>query len=134
MALLSFCALWLIASIAYKPNFAIKKYNGLTLMIAHFLLILAVFAIFQLFTDGRFEDGTNATIDIRISNEIIMLIMTPLIFFTTFKLNKSEIAKKLDSANWITYLALSLALLIGLFALILGIAVLLTPDVSNFTS
>jgi hypothetical protein len=84
IALVSFCGILVIAIIVFKPDFSVKKFDGLTVMAAYTLLICATFTLFKIFIDGRFEDGHNATIGIRASIEIILMIITPLIFFTTF--------------------------------------------------
>ena len=134
IALVSFCGILVIAIIVFKPDFSVKKFDGLTVMAAYTLLICATFTLFKIFIDGRFEDGHNATIGIRASIEIILLIITPLIFFTALKLNKFEISKNMHQAKWITNLAIVLAVLSGLIALVIGIAILSTPDVSTFTN
>jgi hypothetical protein len=134
IALVSFCGILVIEIIVFKPDFSVKKFDGLTVMAAYTLLICATFTLFKIFIDGRFEDGNNATIGIRASIEIILLIITPLIFFTALKLNKFEISKNMHQAKWITNLAIVLAVLSGLIALVIGIGVLSTPDVSTFTN
>jgi hypothetical protein len=132
--LLSLCGILVISIIVFKPDFSVKKFDGATLMTAYILLICTTFTIFKFFIDGRFEDGHNATIGIRASIEIILLIITPLIFFISLKLNKFEISKNMHQAKWITNLAIVLTVLSGLIALVIGIGVLLTPDVSTFTN
>lgn len=134
IGLVSFCGILVIAIIVFKPDFSVKKFDGLTVMAAYTLLICATFTLFKIFIDGRFEDGHNATIGIRASIEIILLIITPLTFFTALKLNKFEISKNMHQAKWITNLAIVLAVLSGLIALVIGIAILSTPDVSTFTN
>jgi hypothetical protein len=134
IALVSFCGILVIAIIVFKPDFSVKKFDGLTVMAAYTLLICATFTLFKIFIDGRFEDGHNATIGIRASIEIILMIITPLIFFTTFKMNRLEIGKNMHQAKWITNLSIFLTVLTGLLALVIGIAVLSTPDVSTFTN
>jgi hypothetical protein len=134
IALVSFCGILVIAIIVFKPDFSVKKFDGLTVMAAYTLLICATFTLFKIFIDGRFEDGHNATIGIRASIEIILMIITPLIFFTTFKMNRLEIGKNMHQAKWITNLSIFLTVLTGLLALVIRIAVLSTPDVSTFTN
>lgn len=134
IVLLSLCGILVISLIVFKLDFSVKKFDGITVMTAYTLLICTIFTVFKLFIDGRFEDGHNATIGIRASIEIILLIITPLIFFTALKLNKFEISKNMHQAKWITNLATVLTVLSGLIALVIGIGVLSTPDVSTFTN
>ena len=134
IALISLCGILVLAIIVFKPDFSVKKFDGVTVMAAYILLICTTFTIFKIFIDGRFEDGHNATIGIRASIEIILLIITPLIFFTALKMNKFEISKNMHQAKWITNLAIVLTVLSGLIALVIGIGVLSTPDVSTFTN
>ena len=103
-------------------------------MVSFILLIFTLFTISKIFIDGQFEDGHNATSSIRITTEIIFLIISPLIFYATFKMNKFEISKNMHQEKWITNLALILFIISGLIALIIGIGILSTPDVSKFTS
>lgn len=134
IALISLCGILILAIIVFKPDFSVKKFDGATVMAAYILLICTIFTIFKIFIDGRFEDGHNATIGIRSSIEIILLIIAPLVFFTALKMNKFEIRKNMHQANWITNLAIILTILSGLIALVIGIVVLSTPDVSTFTN
>jgi hypothetical protein len=134
VALISMCGILIIAIIVYKPDFSVKKFDGVTVMAAYTLLICTTFTVFKIFIDDRFEDGHNATIEIRASIKIILLIITPLIFFTALKLNKFEISKNMHQAKWITNLAIVLTVLSGLLAFVIGIGVLSTPDVSTFTN
>jgi hypothetical protein len=133
IALITFCGLLLISFITFKPNYSVKKFDGLTLMVSYILLIFILFTIFKIFID-EFEDGHNATSSIRINTEIILMIISPLIFYATLKMNKFEISKNMHQEKWITNLALVLFIISGLIALIIGIGILSTPDVSKFTS
>lgn len=133
IALITFCGLLLISFITFKPNYSVKKFDGLTLMVSYILLIFILFTIFKIFID-EFEDGHNATSSIRINTEIILMIISPLIFYATLKMNKFEISKNMHQEKWITNLALILFIISGLIALIIGIGILSTPDVSKFTS
>ena len=90
IALLTFCGLLLISFSTFKPNYSVKKFDGLTLMVSYILLIFILFTIFKIFID-EFEDGHNATSSIRITTEIILLIISPLIFYAALKMNKFEI-------------------------------------------
>jgi hypothetical protein len=134
IALISFSGLLLIFFIAFKPNFSVNKFDGLTLMASFILLICIIFTIFKIFIGGQFEDGNNATSSIRITTEIILMIISPLIFYTTFKMNKFEISKNMHQEKWITNLAVVLFVISGLIALVIGIGILSTPDVSKFSS
>jgi hypothetical protein len=133
IALITFCGLLLISFITFKPNYSVKKFDGLTLMVSYILLIFILFTIFKIFID-EFEDGHNATSSIRINTEIILMIISPLIFYATLKMNKFEISKNMHQEKWITNLASVLFIISGLIALIIGIGILSTPDVSKFTS
>jgi hypothetical protein len=133
IALITFCGLLLISFITFKPNYSVKKFDGLTLMVSYILLIFILFTIFKIFID-EFEDGHNATSSIRINTEIILMIISPLIFYATLKMNKFEISKNMHQEKWITNLALVLFIISGLIALIIGFGILSTPDVSKFTS
>jgi hypothetical protein len=132
-ALITLSGLLLIFFITFKPNFSVNKFDGLTLMVSYILLIFSLFTIFKIFID-EFEDGHNATSSIRINTEIILLIISPLIFYAALKMNKFEISKNMHQEKWITNLALVLFLITGLIALVIGIGILSTPDVSKFTS
>lgn len=132
IALISLCGIWLMAIFAFKPDFSLKKFDGLTLMVTYILLLGTLLSIFQIFTGGKFEYGHNATISIRIFTEIFLLVITPLIFYATYKLNKLEITHKMHAVKWIGSLAIVVVLITSLIALLLGIAILLTPDVSSF--
>jgi len=134
IGLISLCGILVIAIIGFKPDFSVKKFDGVIVMASYIVLVCIIFAIFKIFTDSQFEYGHNATIGIRISIEIILMIITPLIFFTTFKMNRLEIGKSMHQAKWITNLSIFLTVLTGLLALVIGIGVLLTPDVSTFTN
>jgi hypothetical protein len=134
IALISLCGILILAIITIKPDFSVKKFDGVTVLATYVLLLFATFAIFKVFTDGNFNDGHNATIGIRASVEIILLVIAPLTFFAAFTLNKYETSKNMHQVKWITHLALVLTILSGLIALIIGFAFLSTPDVSKFTS
>lgn len=134
IALLALCGIVVIAIIGFKPDFSVKKFDGVTVMASYTLLICATFSVFKLFIDSRFEDASNASIGIRASIEIILMIITPLVFFAALKLNKFEISKNLHHAKWISQLAIVVTVLSGLIALVIGIGVLSTPGVSSFTN
>lgn len=134
IALITFSGLLLISFIAFKPNFSVNKFDGLTLMVSYILMIFTLFTIFKIFIDGQFEDGQNATSSIRTTTEIILLVISPLIFYTTLKMNKFEISRNMHQEKWITNLALVLFVITGLIAIVTGIGILSTPDVSKFTS
>jgi len=133
IALITFSGLLLISFITFKSNYSINKFDGLTLMVSYILLIFTLFTIFKIFID-EFEDGHNATSSIRINTEIIILIISPLIFYAALKMNKFEIIKNMHQEKWISNLALVLFVITGLIALVIGIGILSTPDVSKFTS
>ena len=132
--LMSLFGILLLSIIAFKPNFSVNKFDGITLMVYYILLICTIFTVFKIFTDGRFEGGHNATSSIRINTESILVIITPLIFYASLKMNKFEISKNMHKEKWITNLALFFMLLSGLITIVIGIAILSTPDVSKFTS
>lgn len=134
IALMSLCGILVIAYTVLKPDFSVKKFDGVIVLASYVLLICTTFAIFKIFTDSKFEEGYNATIGIRTSIETILLIIAPFIFFTAFKLNKFEISKNMHQLKWITNLAIVLAIVSGLIVLVIGVAVLSTPDVSTFTN
>ena len=132
--LISLSGILLLAIIAFKPNFSVNKFDGITLMVYYILLVCTIFTVFKIFTNGQFEDGHNATSSIRINTEFILVIITPLIFYASLKMNKLEISKNMHKEKWITNLALFLTLLSGFITIVIGIAILSTPDVSKFTS
>ncbi|MGI9192442.1 MAG: hypothetical protein ACR2IL_09995 [Chitinophagaceae bacterium] len=134
IAIISLCGILVIAIIVFKPDFSVKKFDAITVMTVYTFLICITFTVFKIFTDGSFEDGHNATIKIRGTIKIILLITTPMIFFTALKLNKFEISKNMHQSKWITNLAIVLTLLSGLIAFVIGIGFLSTPDVSTFTN
>jgi len=134
IALICLSGILVIAIIIFKPNFSVKKFDGLTVMSAYTLLICTIFTVFKIFIDSQFEYGHNSTIGIRSSIEIILLIITPLIFFTALKLNEFEISKNMHQSKWVTNLAMALTVLSVLIASVIGIGFLSTPDVSTFTN
>jgi hypothetical protein len=134
MALISLCGLLFIAIITFKSDFSVKKFDGIVFALAYILLVCAILAVFKMFINSQFEEGHNATIKIRTSIEIILLIISPLVFFTALKLNKIEIGKKLHTAKWITNFTIVLTVLSALIVLVVGIGYLSTPDVSTFTN
>lgn len=131
---ITICGIAVIALIAFKPDFSVKKFDGLAVMSTYMLLICATYLVFNIFMDGKFTDGHNATIGIRAAIEIILLVVAPLIFFISLKMNQFEVSSKMHEAKWITRIALILTVVSGLIALVIGIAFLSTPDVSTFTS
>ncbi len=132
LSLIFICIIWLIIIISIKPDFSIKKFDSFTIIIAYISLVFTLFAVFQMLIGGHFEFGHNATIRIRITIELIIMLINPLIFYTIFKLNKFEIEKNMHQGKWITNFAIVLTVLSGLIAFFIGIGLLLTPDVSSF--
>jgi hypothetical protein len=104
------------------------------MMIAYMLLLFAIVGVGKIFTGGHFEEGNNATIQSRVVIKVILLIITPLIFFTTYQLNQLEMRRNWHQEKWISNLAIFLMVFSGLLALVIGVGVLMTPDVSSFTS
>jgi len=122
----------ILAIMAFRPTISIKRYDGLTILIAYFLFVFLLFGTFYLF-ESNFDEGQSAINKITATSALVLLIITPLIFLSAFKLNKFETAKEMHHKKWISLVALALTLVSGLTALILGFALLMTPDLSNMT-
>jgi len=134
IALLALSGIWLMAILAFKHDFSVKKFDAVYMMIAYMLLLFAIVGVGKIFTGGHFEEGNNATIQSRVVIKVILLIITPLIFFTTYQLNQLEMRRNWHQEKWISNLAIFLMVFSGLLALVIGVGVLMTPDVSSFTS
>jgi len=116
---------WAMISIKWH----IVRFDGLTLLIAGVLLF--GFPWFYTWFIGRFEEGHNATIQIRIVTETTLLTILPLLFFTAYKVNNLEIVRRLHAYKWISVLSLFLSISCMGLLLILGIGILITPDLGG---
>lgn len=112
-----------------KFNLNVKRFDGLSLLVVA-LLLLGFHSIVYEFSGGSYG-GHNASIDIRIVILLGNFIVSPVLFYTSYRMNKIELSYNLHKHKWISYTALSLTVL-GLFlAFIVGIGALFTPDLSG---
>jgi len=121
--------LLLLIGVIAKTTWQTVRFGGLHLLIAN-LVLLQLHWLMD-FVPSYFYAGTNATMDIGISTSIILLLLQPILFFVAFLWNKLELKKQLHQQRWISIVAITLAILSGLIALIIGISVLFTPDLSG---
>lgn len=120
---------WAIASIASAAligMFFLKwnsyRFDGLLL----FLLNLAVVPLplfMEAFT-SKFEEGNNATLQIRIAIEIVLLVLLPFLFYVAYRWNQHEIQCELHHQKWISMLALALVFITALVGVFLAIGML----------
>jgi len=123
--LIAILFLWIITKMEWRT----VRFDGLTLLIAN-ILLLNFHWLFEWFTD-KFEEGQNATVNIRIVMSIALLIIQPILFYIAYKWNKIELFQNLHKQKWISYIAIVFTVLSGLLALVIGIGILLTPDLSG---
>lgn len=115
-----------------KGPWQLQPFDGLTLLLLNTLL----FGLHWLFIEfgNSFEEGNNATVYLRIYTGIGLLVVQPLLFYISYRWNRLELSRKLHRQKWISVAAIVLTAASGLLALIIGIGVLCTPDLSgNFT-
>ena len=113
----------------YKDGEWTAPFDGLTLLVVNLLLFSFHWVPLWLIQD--FEGGHNATIDSRLKISIALLITQPIFFFLAYRWNNAEISRNLHQQKWISAFALSLTLITGLLAFVIGIGILITPDLSG---
>jgi hypothetical protein len=69
--------------------------------------------------------------NIRIGILIGTFIIPPILFYTVYRMNIIELSHKLHQQKWISYLAISFTIISLLLALIIGMGILFTPDLSG---
>ena len=113
----------------YKRPWQLQPFDGLTLLLLNTLL----FGLHWLFIEfgNSFEEGNNATVYLRIYTGIGLLVVQPLLFYISYRWNRLELSRKLHRQKWISVAAIVLTAASGLLALIIGIGVLCTPDLSG---
>jgi len=116
----------------YKFNFNVTRFDGLSLLVVTLLLVGFHSLVYEF--SGGFYGGHNASMDIQVIILIGTCIIPPIFFYTAYRMNKIELNLHLHKEKWISYVAVTLTTLSLLLALIVGIGVLITPDVSSFTS
>ncbi|HEY1040859.1 MAG TPA: hypothetical protein VGF30_15695 [Bacteroidia bacterium] len=123
------CIILLIVFVAAQ-NFSINPFDGLTLLLCTLFLILIIPCLFYIF-NTQFENGHNGTIDASIAAGITLLLLSPLLFLTAYLLNVMEIKKVLHQQKWISVVSIVLMSIFTLIAMIIGVGVLFTPDLSG---
>ena len=113
----------------YKLNLNVTRFDGLSLFV--FTLLLYGFYSFIYEFSGGFYGGHNASMDIRIGILIGTFIIPPILFYTVYRMNIIELSHNLHQQKWISYLAISFTIISLLLALIIGMGILFTPDLSG---
>lgn len=125
----SFCLAAMIIWVVVQNKWQSAGFDGLALLIANVLLFNFHWLFYTLFTS--FEEGHNAIQDIQLRTSIGLLLIQPILFFIAYQWNKLEIQASLHQQKWISIVAITLSILTGLIAIIIGIGVLFTPDLSG---
>ena len=125
----SICLTILLLLIIKKSSWNTTRFDGLTLLFIT-ILLFSLHWLLILF-NNKFENGYNATINIRIVTEATLLIIQPILFFMAYKLNNMEISKKLHQYKWISFLSLILCIACTVITLIIGIGLLAAPDLGG---
>jgi hypothetical protein len=112
----------------YKFNLKVSRFDGLCLLVLSLLLIGLDWLVDQF--SGVFYGGHNASISIWMLFGTFIIL--PILFYIAFRLNNKELNLRLHEQKWISFIAFTLTIISLLLALIIGIAALLTPDVSSF--
>lgn len=123
-----FCFLFFVwHMIRYRNGF--YAYDGLALVVLA-LLFNGITPFLQWMTD-RILYAHNPTIKLRIAVMSIQIILSPALFFLAFYWNKTEMQLGLHQKRWISVLAFTFGLLSGMIALIIGLGLLMTPNLSG---
>lgn len=69
--------------------------------------------------------------DLSIGIFVGTIIVLPILFFAAYRTNQHELALKLHRQKWVSYLSITFAVLSLLLALVIGVGVLMTPDLSG---
>jgi hypothetical protein len=111
----------------FKPS--VIRFDGLSLLVVS----LPAFGLHSLVYEfsGGFYGGHNAAMDISIGILIGTFIIPPMLFYTAYRMNELELNLHLHKQKWISYTAIIFTALSLLLALIVGIGVLATPDLSG---
>lgn len=112
-----------------KFNFAISRYDGLTLLILTFLLFSFHSLVYEF--SGNFYGGHNASMNVRTGILFGTFVVPPFLFYLAYRMNSTELSLNLHKQKWISYTAITLATICFVLALIVGIGVLTTPDLSG---
>ena len=123
------CAILLVVFVTMQ-KISISRFDGFALLLCTLLVILTVPWLFYIF-NTQFENGRNGTIDTSIVAGIALLTLSPLLFFSAYLLNVMEIKKVLHQQKWISVVSIVLMSIFTLIAMIIGVGVLLTPDLSG---
>ncbi len=113
-----------------KIKLSLTKFNGLTLLIAVLFCLAMNTFLFAIF-DSDFENGLNATVDLRVFSMAFFLVASPLMFWGSYKINQLEMSKELHSYKWISKLSLILFFVSLAIALVIGVGILRTPDLGG---
>jgi hypothetical protein len=112
-----------------KFNFNATRFDGLCLLGVTLLLFGFHSLVYEF--SGGFHGGHSASMDIRIAILIGTFIVPPVLFYIAYRMNKIELGRSLHNQKWISYMAIALTTLSLLLALIVGIGILFTPDLSG---
>lgn len=112
-----------------KFNLNVTRFDGLSLLVVTLLLFGFHSLVYEF--SGGFYGGHNASMDIRIVILIGTFIVPPVLFYTSYRMNKIELIRNLHKQKWISYTTISLKVLSLLLALIVGIGALFTPNLSG---
>lgn len=113
--------------IRYRNGF--YAYDGLVLVVLA-LLFNGITPFLQWMSD-RILYAHNPTIKLRIAVMGVQTLLSPALFFLAFYWNKTEMKLGLHQKRWISVLAFTFGLLSGIIALIIGLGLLMTPDLSG---
>jgi hypothetical protein len=114
----------------YKFILNVTRFDGLSLLVIALLFFGFHWLVYEF--SGVYYGGHSASMDIRILIFFGSFIIPPFLFYTAYRLNKIELNLHLHKQKWISYMAVALTILSLLLALIVGIGVLIIPDVSSF--
>ena len=98
------------------------RFDGLTLLIVG-LATLGV-PLLQLHFAESYSGGVNATNNLRIWLNGFQLILLPVIFYWSYRLNKVEILNNLHQKKWISILSFTFFILFGIIAVVIGLGLL----------
>ncbi len=118
-----------IFAILLKRGSMVKKFDGLFLWIITCCMVSVEWVIDVL--SDKYYGGRNAIMDLSIGIFVGTIIVLPILFFAAYRMNQHELALKLHRQKWVSYLSITFAVLSLLLALVIGVGVLMTPDLSG---
>lgn len=112
-----------------KLNFKIKRFTGLSILVITPIIYSLNCLVYEF--SGIFYSGHNATLIMRVGTLFATIVVPPFLFYTAFKMNKIEVELQLHKQKWISYTSFVLAIVSLIVAIIIGLGVLMTPDLSG---